>query len=213
LRSDKPAIDGGGKALCDAGMTLSTDFARFLAASAAVRFGDFTLKSGKRSPVFFNFGDLCGGRELSEMGGFFARAIVEHGLADSGALFGPAYKGINLAIATSIALWRDHAIDIPVAYNRKEAKAHGEGGAVVGADLAQARSVIVLDDVITDGATKYDVIDVLRAFPNLQIAAMLVGVDRQDKDEAGRAFIDVLRDKSGVRVEALTTREDVLRWK
>lgn len=193
--------------------TLSADFARFLAASAAVRFGDFTLKSGKKSNVFFNFGDLCAGRELSEMGRFFARGIVEIGLAQSGALFGPAYKGINLALATSVALWRDHGVDMPVAYNRKEAKAHGEGGSIVGADLSKAGSVIVLDDVITDGATKYEVIDMLRAFDGLAIAAMLVGVDRQDMDEAGRAYIDILRDQTGVRVAALTTREEVLKFK
>ncbi|MBI1252023.1 MAG: orotate phosphoribosyltransferase [Alphaproteobacteria bacterium] len=191
----------------------SEAFARFLASSAAVRFGDFTLKSGKKSNVFFNFGDLCAGRELSEMGAHFANAIVALELQRSGALFGPAYKGINLALATAVALWRDHGVDMPVAYNRKEAKAHGEGGSIVGADLSKAGSVIVLDDVITDGATKYDVIEMLRAFPGLTIAAMLVGVDRQDADDTGRAYIDVLRSQTGVRVEALATREQVLQCK
>jgi orotate phosphoribosyltransferase len=189
---------------------LSADFARFLASSRAVRFGDFTLKSGKKSNVFFNFGDLCGGRELSQMGGFFARAIMEHGLQNSDALFGPAYKGINLAIATAIALHRDYGVDLPVAYNRKEAKTHGEGGMIVGADLSAAGSVIVLDDVITDGATKYEVIDMLRAFPGLQIAAMIVGVDRQDSNDAGTPYLDTLAQKTGVRVLPLTTRDDVL---
>jgi orotate phosphoribosyltransferase len=193
--------------------SLSTDFARFMAGSGAVRFGDFTLKSGKKSNVFFNFGDLCGGRELSEMGAFFARAIIENGLEKSGALFGPAYKGINLAIATAVALHRDHGIDMPIAYNRKEAKAHGEGGNVVGADLSAVERVIVLDDVITDGATKYDVIDMLRAFPGLQIAAMIVGVDRQDVNDAGEKYIDILARETGVRIIAMTTREGVLAFR
>jgi orotate phosphoribosyltransferase len=193
--------------------SLADEFAAFLAQSRAVRFGDFTLKSGAKSNVFFNFGDLCGGRELSLMGAYFARAVVERGLQNASVLFGPAYKGINLALACSVALWRDHGIDMPVAYNRKEAKAHGEGGLIVGADLSKASSVIVLDDVITDGATKYEMIEMLGAFPALTIAAMIVGVDRQDADASGRPYSEILAERTGVPILAMTTREAVLKHK
>lgn len=193
--------------------SLSAEFATFLARSRAVRFGDFTLKNKAKSNIFFNFGDLCGGRELSELGAFFARTIIDQGLQSSDALFGPAYKGINLALACSVALWRDHGIDIPVAYNRKEAKAHGEGGLIVGADLSKAKNVIVLDDVITDGATKVEVIEMLTAFPGLTVAAMIVGVDRQDTNNEGRPYLDILAEQTGVKVVAMTTRAAVLAHK
>lgn len=178
----------------------------------ALRFGSFTLKSGRSSPYFFNAGEFSSGGALAALGRCYAAAIAAAGV-EYDMLFGPAYKGIPLAVATAVAISIDSGRDVPCAFNRKEAKTHGEGGAIVGANLAKAGSVIVLDDVITDGATKYEVIDMLRGFEGLSIAAMLVGVDRQDMDDAGRAYIDILRSQTGVRIEALTNREEVLKWK
>ncbi|MCI0465543.1 MAG: orotate phosphoribosyltransferase [Beijerinckiaceae bacterium] len=186
-------------------------FAEFLARSSAVKFGDFTLKSGLKSNIFFNFGNICSGEETSELGRYFAKYIVENELHKVSALFGPAYKGIPLAIAASLALWRDFGMDMPFACNRKAEKTHGEKGRFIGFDLAKASSVVVIDDVITDGLTKHETIEMLAAFPHLHIVAFLVGVDRQDVDPAGKPWRERFESDTGIRVHALTTMEDVVR--
>nr|VFJ49340.1 MAG: orotate phosphoribosyltransferase [Candidatus Kentron sp. DK]VFJ60781.1 MAG: orotate phosphoribosyltransferase [Candidatus Kentron sp. DK] len=191
---------------------LTERFARFLSGTSSVRFGDFTLKSGKKSKVFFNLGEIFLGGELLELGGYYAEFMVSHGLHRCDAVFGPAYKGINIAIATSIALHQRHDISLPFAYNRKTAKTHAEGGLFVGADLARAREVVIVDDVITDGGTKYEVMEMLSGFPDLTISAFIVGVDRQETNEEGKACIRALEAGTGVPVHALTTRDEVLRF-
>ncbi len=192
---------------------LSRDFARYLAETNAVKFGDFHLKSGKRSDIFFNFGNLCFGNELSTLGSFFAKAIVEQSLHRVDVIFGPAYKGINIAIAASIFLWKEHGINLPVAYNRTKYKEHGEGGSFVGQDLASAKKVLVVDDVITDGLTKYETIRMLAAFPKLQIEAFLIGVDREDVDEDGATWTKRFIADTGIKLSSITCRTEVLRYR
>ncbi len=185
-------------------------FASFIAKSNAVRFGEFVLKSGEKSNVFFDFGQLVYGEELIELGRLFADFIVQKSLQNTDVLFGPAYKGINLAIATSIALFEKYDLSIPFAYNRKVKKEHGEGGNYVGFDLSAAKTAVVLDDVFTNGGTKYDVIEMLSSFEQLEIKAMIVGVDRQEVDRSGKAFLSEFQSKTGVTVFSLTTKEEVL---
>jgi len=184
-------------------------FAQFLVRTSAVKFGDFLLKSGKRSNVFFNFGEIAYGEELIELGRCYADYMVSNSLHQCDMIFGPAYKGINIAIATSIAIYEFHGISLPFAYNRKLEKAHAEGGKFVGYDLSKAHSVVVVDDVITDGGTKYETIEMLSVFPNLHIKAFVVGVDRQEKDSTGQRYIDVFQEATGIPVRALTNIEEV----
>ncbi|HLP44651.1 MAG TPA: orotate phosphoribosyltransferase [Candidatus Kapabacteria bacterium] len=191
----------------------NNDFAKFLAGTNAVKFGDFILKSGKKSPVFFDFGQLFWGKELIELGGFFADAIVQNSLQDSDVLFGPAYKGINIAIATSMALFQKHGISMPFTYNRKIAKDHAEGGNFVGYDLTKAKTAILLDDVFTNGGTKYEVFDMLSNFKQLKVKAIVIGVDRQEIDEAGEPYLKIFKEKTGMDVYSLTTKEGVLAYK
>ena len=140
-----------------------------------LRFGDFKLKSGRRSPYFFNLGNVSGGPELAELGRFYADAIQASGV-DFEVLFGPAYKGIPLAAATAIA-FAERGRSVGVAYNRKEAKTHGEGGVLVGAPLVGR--VFMIDDVVTEGAAKYEAATLIK-----NAGATLVGVaialDRQE---------------------------------
>ncbi|HKY87192.1 MAG TPA: orotate phosphoribosyltransferase [Pseudorhodoplanes sp.] len=192
---------------------LSRDFARYLAGSNAVKFGDFHLKSGKRSDIFFNFGNLCSGVELATLGSFFAKAIVERSLHKVDAIFGPAYKGINIAIAASIFLWKEHKINLPVAYNRTKYKEHGEGGSFVGQDLATVGRVLVVDDVITDGLTKYETIRMLSAFPKLRIEAFLIGMDREDTDEDGALWTTKFVADTGIKLSSITCRTEVLQFR
>ncbi|MGE3302905.1 MAG: orotate phosphoribosyltransferase [Hyphomonadaceae bacterium] len=190
-------------------MSLSEDFAAFMAGTPAVRFGDFTLRSGMKTPVFFNFGDLCSGAHLAAMGSFFARGIVENGLTEADVLYGPAYKGIVIAAATSQALWRDHRVDIPIAYNRKETKQHGEGGDIIGADLA-GKSVLMLDDVIADGSTKHETAAKLQAL-GARVAAVVIGIDRQDVMDSKRTALEIFRAATSIPVVALTTGAAILK--
>ena len=187
-------------------------FAKFISGTNAVKFGNFTLKSGKKSNIFFNFGEICLGRELIQLGNFFADFIIENSLDKVDVLFGPAYKGINISLATSIGLYQKYNISIPFAYNRKVRKTHAEGGQFVGYDLTKASNVLVLDDVITDGGTKYEAIDMLSSFPNLKIKAMIVGVDREEKDSTGKLCRIKFIEDTGIDILALTTKSKVLKF-
>lgn len=159
-------------------MTPALDKQAFIASmirQEVLRFGDFKLKSGRRSPYFFNLGNVSGGAELAELGRFYADAIEASGVAFE-VLFGPAYKGIPIAVATAVA-FAERGRGVGVAYNRKEAKAHGEGGVLVGAPLRGR--VLMIDDVVTEGAAKYEAAALIR-----DAGATLVGVaialDRQE---------------------------------
>jgi len=191
----------------------TNDFTRFLADTNAVKFGHFILKSGKESPVFFDFGQIVYGKELIELGKFFADFIVENSLQNVDVLFGPAYKGINIAIAVSIGLYEKYGISLPIAYNRKVPKDHAEGGNFVGFDLSKAKSVLILDDVFTDGGTKYEAINMLSGFKGLSVRAVIIGVDRQEIDASGKSYLSEFKNKTGINVFALTTKEKMLSLK
>ncbi|RMM07167.1 Orotate phosphoribosyltransferase, partial [Pseudomonas syringae pv. maculicola] len=135
------------------------DFIRFAIDRGVLRFGEFTLKSGRTSPYFFNAGLFNTGSALAQLGRFYAAAVVESGIRFD-VLFGPAYKGIPLASATAVALAEHHDRDLPWCFNRKEAKAHGEGGSLVGSPLAG--NVLIIDDVITAGTAIREVMQIIK---------------------------------------------------
>jgi orotate phosphoribosyltransferase len=145
----------------------------------ALRFGDFTLKSGRKSPYFFNAGLFDSGVALDTLGRAYAQAAMDSGLAFD-MLFGPAYKGIALASAAAVALAREHARDVPVAFNRKEAKDHGEGGTLIGAPLAGR--VLIVDDVISAGTAIRESIALIRA-NGATAAGVLIALDRQERGQ------------------------------
>lgn len=146
----------------------------------ALRFGKFTLKSGRSSPYFFNAGQFQTGQALSRLGQCYAAAIMESGLTFD-MLFGPAYKGIPLVSAIAIALAEHYGRDVPYCFNRKEAKDHGEGGHLVGAPLRG--EVIIVDDVITAGTAIGEVMQLFRQHPGAQAAAVMIGLDRQERGQ------------------------------
>lgn len=153
------------------------EFIRFALNHDVLRFGEFTLKSGRVSPYFFNAGLFNDGASLARLASFYAQALIHQG--ESGfMLYGPAYKGIPLAAATAIALSTEHGMTISYAYNRKEIKDHGEGGQLVGAPL-QGR-VIIVDDVITAGISVGESVEIIRS-NEAQVGAVLIGLDRQEK--------------------------------
>ncbi|MFT6310568.1 MAG: orotate phosphoribosyltransferase [Porticoccus sp.] len=166
------------------------DFIEMAIEVGALKFGEFTLKSGRKSPYFFNAGSFCTGANLATLGRCYAEALSRSGV-EYDLLFGPAYKGIPLAASTAIALAADGK-SVPYAFNRKEAKDHGEGGTIVGAQLAG--DVIIIDDVITAGTAVREVIDIITA-ANANPKAVLIGLDREERGKGQLSAIqEVERD-------------------
>lgn len=186
-----------------------TDFRQeFLAFSLAhdvLRFGEFVTKAGRRSPYFFNAGLFSDGTGLARLGGYYAEALLASGIGFD-QLFGPAYKGITLAAATAIGL-AQKGHNVPFCYNRKEAKDHGEGGTIVGAPLAGR--VVIVDDVITDGAAKRESIELIRAAGAVPVA-VLIALDRKERGRGSTPAVQELEAQFGVPVVAIATLDDVM---
>jgi len=181
------------------------EFVDFAIRAGVLRFGEFRTKAGRLSPYFFNAGLFCDGERLGELARYYARAALASGIAFD-VLFGPAYKGITLAAATAVAL-AGLGHNVPFCFNRKEAKAHGEGGNIVGAPLA-GRALIV-DDVITDGASKREAIEIIRAAGAIP-AGVLIALDRQERGQGELSATQEVARDFGVPVTAIATLEDIL---
>ena len=203
-------IPGSGDARSGEG--LAQGFVKFAVDAGVLRFGQFTTKAGRLSPYFFNSALFDDGAKLMRLAEFYARRLLASGV-EFDMLFGPAYKGITLAAATAVELAR-LGRNVPFAYNRKEAKAHGEGGTLVGAPLAGR--VVIIDDVITDGASKRESVELIRA-AHAEPAAVLIALDRMerggtdDRLSAHSAVEDFTRDL-GVPVHAIATLADLLQY-
>jgi len=185
-----------------------TQFIEFALARGALKFGDFTLKSGRQSPYFFNAGTFNRGAALAALGRYYADAIVASGLKFD-MLFGPAYKGIPLVAAVAVALAEHHGLDFPWAFNRKEAKDHGEGGWLVGAPLTG--KVLVIDDVITAGTAIREVA-ALFAKTEASMAAVLVALDRQEKGQGALSAIQEVEQVLGVPVRSIVGLSDIIQY-
>ncbi len=172
------------------------DFVDFMLAIGALKFGEFTLKSGRVSPYFFNAGAFNTGEHLSKLGGFYAQAIQESGL-DFDVLFGPAYKGIPLATATAMALNDSFNHNVPYSFNRKEAKTHGEGGDIVGHPLQG--DILIIDDVITAGTAIREAMDIIEA-NGAKAKGVIVAVDRQEKGKGETSAIQEVEKIFGIQV-------------
>jgi orotate phosphoribosyltransferase len=198
-------------------MSYKSDFTKFLLDVGALRFGDFTLKSGRRSPYFINTGAFDTGAKIERLGGYYAACIMDHiGEGhipeDISTVFGPAYKGIPLAVATASALAREYGKDAGYTFNRKVAKDHGEGGSFVGRPFVCGDNVIIVDDVITAGTAVRETVPGLRAAQDLNIAGMIISVDRMEKGTGGEltAVKEAERDL-GVRVWPIITVKEILK--
>jgi orotate phosphoribosyltransferase len=182
---------------------------RFLQAALdcqALRFGEFTLKSGRTSPYFFNAGRFDHGAALDTLGRCYAAALADSGL-EFDMLFGPAYKGLPLATALALALWRDHGRDVPVAFNRKEAKDHGEGGVLIGAPLRGR--VLIVDDVITAGTAIREAVGLIRNGGG-EPCGVVIALDRQERGRGARSAAQDVRLELGLPVLAIATLADLL---
>lgn len=171
-----------------------------------LKFGEFTLKSGRVSPYFFNAGLLNDGEALSLLASGYANKLMScEGVS---VIFGPAYKGIPFVAATASALWQQHGVNVPWGFNRKEAKDHGEGGTLVGADVKGQR-VWIIDDVITAGTAIREVVDILQQ-AGASIAGVLVALDRQEKGQGELSAIQEVEKQLNIPVHALITMQDLM---
>ncbi len=180
-------------------------FIDFALARKALRFGSFTLKSGRQSPYFFNTGVFDSGVALARLGEYYAAALIAAGLGFD-MLFGPAYKGIPLGAAVAIALARDHGRDVPFCFNRKEAKDHGEGGMTLGAPLAGR--VLIVDDVISAGTSVNESVGIIRA-AGATPAGVLISLDRQERGITALSAAQEVEDRHGMPVLSIVTLADV----
>jgi orotate phosphoribosyltransferase len=185
--------------------TFRREFVDFAIRSGVLRFGEFKTKAGRLSPYFFNAGLFDDGAKLWELGRYYARAARASGIPFD-MLFGPAYKGITLAAVTAVAL-ADGGHNVPFCFNRKEAKDHGEGGSVVGAPLKGR--VLIIDDVITDGAAKREAIEFIRA-AGATPAGVLIALDRQERGTGDMSATQEVSRDFGVPVTAIATLADIL---
>ncbi|MGB1327862.1 MAG: orotate phosphoribosyltransferase [Porticoccaceae bacterium] len=176
--------------------------------SGALKFGQFELKSGRTSPHFFNAGEFYTGSALAALGRCYASSIVESGIAFD-VLFGPAYKGITLAAATSVALAEHHGIDVPYCFNRKEAKAHGEGGTLVGAPLKG--KVLIIDDVITAGTAIREVMSIVEQV-GAQAAGVVIGLDRKERGKTEKSAIQEVEQEFKIPVASIIDIDDILQY-
>ncbi len=184
------------------------DFIDFAISAGVLRFGEFTLKSGRSSPYFFNAGLFNTGEHLARLGRCYAQAIVDSG-SKFDVLFGPAYKGIPLAAATSIALADHHQRNTPWCFNRKEAKDHGEGGNLVGADLTG--NIMVIDDVITAGTAIRESVEIIQA-AKATLSGVIIALDRQERGRDQRSAIQEVEESLGITVTSIVTLAHLLEY-
>ncbi len=171
-----------------------------------LRFGEFRLKSGRMSPYFFNAGLFNTGHAAARLGRYYAATVADAGI-EFDMLFGPAYKGIPLAVLTAAALAEHHDIDVPFAYNRKEAKAHGEGGSVVGAPLAGR--VLIVDDVITAGTAVREACELI-VKSGAEVAGLVISLDRQERGQGALSAVQELQNTLKIAVASIVTLDDLV---
>jgi len=184
------------------------DFIEFAISAGVLRFGEFTLKSGRTSPYFFNAGLFNTGEHLARLGRCYAQAIVESS-TEFDVLFGPAYKGIPLAAATSIALAEHHQRNTPWCFNRKEAKDHGEGGNLVGAGLSG--KIMVIDDVITAGTAIRESVEIIQA-AGATLSGVVIALDRQERGRDRRSAIQEVEESLGITVTSIVALTHLLEY-
>jgi len=195
-------------------MDYKRDFIEFMVRSGVLTFGEFITKSGRNSPYFINTGNYKTGGQLAGLGSFYADCIMEN--IDKGnlkrnitALFGPAYKGIPISVATAIALAEKHGFDIGYSSNRKEAKDHGEGGSLLGYQLKPGDSALIVEDVITAGTAMRECVPILREY-GVSIEGLIVSVDRMERGSGSKTAIEELKAEFGISTYPIITVRDII---
>lgn len=187
------------------------EFIEFLKGAGVLKFGDFTAKSGRKIPYFINAGDIKTGEQIAKLGEFYAKAYLEKLGQKPAVLYGPAYKGISIAVSSSIALARN-GLDVPFFFNRKEAKDHGEGGIFVGYVPKAGQEVVIVEDVITAGTAIRESMAVLGGLEGVRVAATFVMVDRKEKGKTEKSAMAEVEEEFGFPVYSVVDVYDIIEY-
>lgn len=187
------------------------DFIRFLEDAGVLKFGDFTAKSGRKIPYFINAGDIKTGEQIAKLGAFYAKAYLEKLGKRPSVLYGPAYKGISIAVSASIAL-SGEGLNLPFFFNRKEAKDHGEGGVFVGYTPKSGEEVVIVEDVITAGTAIRESMEILSALQGVRVAAVFVMVDRKEKGKTEKSAMQEVEETFGFPVYSVVDVYDIIEY-
>jgi orotate phosphoribosyltransferase len=188
------------------------EFITFMVQSGVLTFGDFTTKSGRKTPFFINTGNYKTGGQIARLGEFYAQALRANIGNDFDVLFGPAYKGIPLAVSTAIALATKHNHSVPYCFNRKEAKDHGEGGSIVGHKPADGDRIVIIDDVTTSGASVRESAALLTSIAKVVLSALVVSVDRMEKGQTDKGALAEIRQSFGMKTFAIVTLTEIVEY-
>ena len=191
-------------------MTYKVEFITFMVRAGVLTFGDFVTKSGRKTPYFINTGNYKTGAQAAQLGDYYAACIQEHLPDGVDCLFGPAYKGIPLAVAAASSLYRNYGRDLPYCFNRKEAKDHGEGGSMVGYKPQDGDRVVIVEDVVTAGTAVRESLALFQALGDLKVTALIVSVDRMERGTRDCSTLDELRADHGIAVYPIVTVREIL---
>ncbi len=190
-------------------MSYKADFIKFMMECGVLSFGDFTLKSGRKAPYFINTGNYKTGAQAARLGEFYAQCIKENNI-EAETLFGPAYKGIPLAVSCAVALYNKYGTEVNYCFDRKEAKDHGEGGVIVGKKLTDGEKVVIIEDVITAGTAVRQVLPVLKTAAKVDITGMIISVDRMEKGQGEKSAVQEVYEEFGIKVYPIITVNDII---
>ena len=188
------------------------EFIEFMVESEVLKFGDFTLKSGRKSPFFMNAGAYVTGSQLSRLGEYYAKAIHDHYGTDFDVLFGPAYKGIPLSVATTIAFSRLYGKEIRYCSNRKEVKDHGDTGILLGSKIKDGDRVVIIEDVTTSGKSIQETFPIIQAQGDVTILGLMVSLNRMERGKGDKSALEEIQETYGFPANAIVTMEDVITY-
>ena len=190
--------------------TYKQQFIRFMVNNGVLKFGEFTLKSGRKAPYFINTGNYKTGKQLAKLGEYYAACIQNNGL-EAETLVGPAYKGIPLSVTTAIALFNKYEKELNYCFDRKEVKDHGEGGLFVGQQLKDGEKVIIIEDVMTSGKALREILPKLQAAANVEVVGMIISVDRMEKAlNSDLSAVKEAKKEFGIDVYSVVTMDDII---
>ncbi len=191
---------------------LKSEFIKFLIESGALTFGDFTTKAGRKSPYFINTGNFNTGTAICQLGKFYAQQIELHNLGNCDIIFGPAYKGIPLAVTTAVAMETEFKKSIGVTFNRKEAKDHGDKGMLVGAPIKPGARIVIVEDVLSAGTTLREIVPYLRSLGTVEIAGVVVSADRAERGLGKLTAIQESQDLLKINIYPIVSVFDILEY-
>lgn len=191
-------------------MSVKDSFISFLIETNALKFGDFTTKSGRKTPYFINTGEFRTGKSLARLADFYAQTFIQHFRGKADNLYGPAYKGIPLCAATAMTLASSYQENLSFTYNRKEIKDHGEGGSLVGDTYLSPTRIVIIEDVITAGTSINETMQILSKIPSAELKGLLISVDRRERLENGKSALQTVKEMYGIEAHSIVSIDDII---